>query len=137
MSLGEDREANTDILSIGRSVAAFFESRENPGHSRVLGQLCERLAIRTAEGTSHLVLEEYEDLCPDPSVFSAIGKPGDFSPLILTGHKKLYFQKYFESRSSCRLPGSRNTQKNCCHPLSSRSSRLTFDDGSCERSLHL
>ena len=96
MSLGEDREANTDILSIGRSVAAFFESRENPGHSRVLGQLCERLAIRTSEGTSHLVPEEYEDLCSDPSVFSAVGKPGDFSPLILTEHKKLYFQKYFE-----------------------------------------
>ena len=77
------------------SVAAFFDPG-NPGHSRVLGQLCERLAIRTSEGTSHLVPEEYEDLCSDPSVFSAVGKPGDFSPLILTGHKKLYFQKYFE-----------------------------------------
>ena len=96
MSLGEDREVNKDILSMGRAVAAFFESREGPDHSRVLGQLCERLAIRTAEGTSHLIPEEYKDLCPDPSVFSAVGKPGDFSPLILTGYKKLYFQKYFE-----------------------------------------
>ena len=96
MSLGEDREVNKDILSIGRAVAAFFESRENPGHGHELGQLCERLAIRTAEGTNQLVPEEYEDLFPDPSVFSAVGKPADFSPLILTVKKKLYFQKYFE-----------------------------------------
>ena len=70
-----------ELKVLGPAIASFFASREHSDLAANLSEICERLVLKTATGTSHLVPEEYDDLCIDPLQFSAVGTPQDDLPL--------------------------------------------------------
>lgn len=85
-----------ELKVLGPAIASFFASREHSDHAETLGKLCERLAIKTMQGNSHLIPGEYYDLCSDPLQFSAVGTATDDLPLVLTEKGNLYFQRFYE-----------------------------------------
>lgn len=92
----QDTRSNPDLTALGWAIASFFESREKSSDAHALGAICERLAIKSVEGISHLIPGEYVDLYPDPRDFSAVGNPEEDRPLIITEKGNLYFQRFYE-----------------------------------------
>jgi len=87
-------EAN--LQALGRAVASFFVSRESGDQTDILRELCERLVRETGRGNSHLILEQYADLCQIPLEFSAVGRPEEGQPIVLTEWGGLYFRRFYE-----------------------------------------
>ena len=96
MSLIGDNQKTSELQVLGSAIASFFSSREHSEYADDLAKICERLTVRTTEGSSHLIPEEYNDFCSDPLQFSAVGKPEDGLPLVLTEKGNLYFRKFYE-----------------------------------------
>jgi len=87
-------EAN--LQALGRAVASFFASRESGDQTDILRELCERLVRETGRGNSHLIPEQYADLCQSPLEFSAVGRPEEGQPIVLTEWGGLYFRRFYE-----------------------------------------
>ena len=100
-----------ELKVLGPAVASFFASREHPGLAANLSEICERLVLKTATGISHLVPEEYDDLCIDPLQFSAVGTPQDDLPLVLTERGNLYFQRFYEYENTVAQAISERVKK--------------------------
>jgi len=96
MSEEPQDHADANLEALGRAVASFFASRESGEHAVVLGGLCERLAQKTGRGNSHLTREQYAELCQSPLEFSAVGRPEDSQPIVLTEWGGLYFRRFYE-----------------------------------------
>ncbi|MEK9773498.1 MAG: exodeoxyribonuclease V subunit alpha [Opitutae bacterium] len=84
------------ILTLGRAISSFFESRESADHVKTIGLLCERLTHALENGLTHLLAHEYEDICANPLVYSAIGEPSEDLPMVCTFSGNLYFRRYYE-----------------------------------------
>ena len=96
MKIKEETQVPSYLQALAGSIADFFASRENSEQAVNFGKICERLAIKTTEGSTHLTPPEYIDLCSDPSIFAAVGSPIEGLPLVLTQNGNLYFNRFYQ-----------------------------------------
>ncbi len=96
MNLERDKLGSVHTHALSRAISSLFTTRENPDHAESLERLCERLIQYTENGITHLLAEEYSDICKDPSVYSAVGEPSAGLPLVLTLSGSLYFRRFYE-----------------------------------------